>query len=375
MQNSSFNNIKNDSGSTKDLFSAVTPETRERVQDLFASGDVKRFSAGSTPSSMGGPDLPKAKEIFGGIVDKVRSALKKTRNVLDSKPIVVSPPLFQGPEYRGPTRANRNNNPLNIKASPHTMKYNGVTGLEKKEAEDGGQFLIFNSVQDGFNAAKRLIRTEGYIGLTVDQALKRWSNHGYGAEIAPPDIKNKIIGSLNEKELTSLISSMARHEGFKFNYQAGLNPGRNLNREPVSQAPASGEKKHLGVVTTPFGGATRYENTHPGIDIANKKGTSIPAFTGGIVVAVEEGRKQGDRGYGNYVIVKDRDGNQHRYSHLDKGYVKVGQRIEKGQPVGAMGNSGTTYSESGGDGSHLDYRVVSAYGKYMNPLSYINNLS
>lgn len=126
--------------------------------------------------------------------------------------------------------------------------------------------------------------------------------------------------------------------------------------------------KGLGSLTTGFGDTTRYEKFHPAIDIANKIGTPIPAFTPGTVVSVSTGKKQGDKGYGNSVIVVDADGNKHRYSHLHKVFVKVGQKVGSGQQLATMGNTGSTYSPSGkGTGSHLDYRIVDAYNKAVNP--------
>ena len=130
-------------------------------------------------------------------------------------------------------------------------------------------------------------------------------------------------------------------------------------------------KTNLGIVTTPYGGSTRYEGKHPGIDIANKMGTNIPSFSSGNVIDMKSGYKQGDKGYGNYVIVQDPQGNKHRYSHLDKSYVQIGQPVTKGMAIGQMGNTGQTYSQSGGDASHLDYRIVDIYGKYINPSRFL----
>lgn len=123
----------------------------------------------------------------------------------------------------------------------------------------------------------------------------------------------------------------------------------------------------FGVVTTPFKGSTKFEKVHPAIDIANKKGTPIPAFTPGVITEVVLGKKQGDKGYGNYVVVTDPQGNQHRYSHLHNAYVQVGQRVAPGQVLGGMGSTGSVYSLSGGDGTHLDYRVKNAANKYIDP--------
>lgn len=131
----------------------------------------------------------------------------------------------------------------------------------------------------------------------------------------------------------------------------------------------------LGRITTPYGGDTRYEAFHPGVDIANHKGTPIKAPVDGVVVHAVAGKTQGDASYGNSVMIKDAEGNHHNFGHLDQTMVRPGQTVKQGNPVGTMGNTGAAYSPSGnGDGTHLDYRVVAAYGRYKNPQPYLNKL-
>lgn len=128
----------------------------------------------------------------------------------------------------------------------------------------------------------------------------------------------------------------------------------------------------LGALTVDYGGSTRYEKFHPGLDLAANIGTPIPAWTGGRVSEVVSGKRQGDPAFGNYVIVTDKDGNKHRYSHLQNNYVNIGDEIKRGRVIGGMGNTGQTYSVSGGDASHLDYRIRDLYGKYVSPYQFVN---
>lgn len=129
----------------------------------------------------------------------------------------------------------------------------------------------------------------------------------------------------------------------------------------------------LGNVTTGYGESTKYEKFHPGIDIANKKGTIIPSVTDGKITSVITGKQHGDNGFGNQVVITDSQGNKHQYSHLDKVLAMVGQSVSPGQPIASMGDTGSTYSPSGqGTGTHLDYRIVSAYNKYINPYTYLS---
>jgi murein DD-endopeptidase MepM/ murein hydrolase activator NlpD len=162
-----------------------------------------------------------------------------------------------------------------------------------------------------------------------------------------------------------------------YNKQKGINPATMQGASSPSTFPTKIYKNlntdisSLGVLTTDFGGSTRYEKFHPAIDIANKIGTPIPAFRPGTVVSVSTGKKQGDKGYGNNVIVVDASGNKHRYSHLQRIFVKIGQKVGAGEQLATMGNTGSTYSNSGGTGSHLDYRITDAYNKAINPYVYL----
>ena len=113
----------------------------------------------------------------------------------------------------GSNRPQKNNNPLNIKASQFTQSFPGVVGTDPKPATDGGKFLVFDSPGAGFQAAAKLIQSDGYKNLTVDSAMRRWSGGGYGGEVAPA-IKSKTIASLTQAELNNLIDAMAKREGY-----------------------------------------------------------------------------------------------------------------------------------------------------------------
>jgi len=132
---------------------------------------------------------------------------------------------------------------------------------------------------------------------------------------------------------------------------------------PTATTPAS--LKGLGTITTPYGGQTRFEQFHPGVDIANVSGTRVPSFQGGTVSSVQTPAQSG--GFGTSVIVTDAQGNKWRYSHLNRSYVKANQEISAGSVIGEIGTTGNVYSMTGGSGSHLDLRIQNSYGKYVNP--------
>ena len=135
--------------------------------------------------------------------------------------------------------------------------------------------------------------------------------------------------------------------------------------------------KNLGTLTNTFGAPTEEgskESAHMGIDIANKEGTPIPSVHDGVVTKVEGGHQQGDNNFGNTVEVQGNDGNTAQYHHLQSINVAQGDQVQEGQHIANMGKTGAVHSPSGGDPTHLDFRIVDAYGKYMNPLKYIKNL-
>lgn len=128
----------------------------------------------------------------------------------------------------------------------------------------------------------------------------------------------------------------------------------------------------VGISSTAPGAPTAGEASHPGVDIANAQGTPVPAFQGGIVTGVTSGQQRGSPGTGNRVEITDAFGQKHYYSHLNRAWVRIGQQVGQGQQIGAMGNSGQTYSPSGrGDGTHLDYRVKDVYQRYVDPKKFV----
>ena len=120
---------------------------------------------------------------------------------------------------KGKTAAERNNNPFNIKFGNFAAKY-GAT-KENKLALDGGNFATFSSPQVGFQAAKDLLLGKNYRNLTVDQAMKRWSNNGYGGNIFP-EVANKRVADLNPTELDNLQKKQIVREDKKYANKLGI---------------------------------------------------------------------------------------------------------------------------------------------------------
>ena len=61
--------------------------------------------------------------------------------------------------------------------------------------------------------------------------------------------------------------------------------------------------------------------------------------------------------WGNYVCIKTDAGQYHYYCHLASRAVKKGQRVNAGDKLGIMGNTGYSF------GAHLHFEVRAADGK------------
>jgi LysM repeat protein len=107
---------------------------------------------------------------------------------------------------------------------------------------------------------------------------------------------------------------------------------------------------------------TQYFNTwrHKGVDIACPFGTPVKASEGGTIIKARGGW---NGGYGLVVIV-DHGNKQTLYAHLSNIYVQVGDRVETGQALGAMGSTGRS------TGSHVHLEVIVG-GRQLNPLTYL----
>lgn len=111
-----------------------------------------------------------------------------------------------------------------------------------------------------------------------------------------------------------------------------------------------------GKVISTFNGQTQ-----KGIDIAGSRGTPVKAAAAGTVQYAGEEL----RGYGKLVLIKHSNSTMTAYAYNDSLKVVNGQKVQAGQTIATMGDSGTT-----GVKLHFEVRVNS---KAVNPLHYLAN--
>ncbi len=131
------------------------------------------------------------------------------------------------------------------------------------------------------------------------------------------------------------------------------------NSNPQSTSSASYIWPAKGVLTSGYG--WRWGRMHRGIDIANGVGTPIHASAPGVV----ERAGWNNGGYGNVVDIRHTDGSMTRYGHNSRILVQVGQQVEQGQTIAAMGSTGFS------TGPHSHFEVHPAGKGAVNPIAFL----
>jgi len=99
---------------------------------------------------------------------------------------------------------------------------------------------------------------------------------------------------------------------------------------------------------------------HLGVDLRGKRGTPIHAIADGKVIYAGW-----MRGYGKVTKINHGDGYISLYAHQSKINVKVGQKVKRGETIGAVGTTGRS------TGPHLHMGVYKR-GRPINPMGIVN---
>jgi murein DD-endopeptidase MepM/ murein hydrolase activator NlpD len=98
---------------------------------------------------------------------------------------------------------------------------------------------------------------------------------------------------------------------------------------------------------------------HEGIDVSAPMGSPIEAPAAGRVLSAGW-----ESGYGNVVTIDHGYGIVTKFAHASKLFVRTGQRVDRGQRIALVGNSGLA------TGPHLHYEVH-VNGRPVDPLHYV----
>jgi murein DD-endopeptidase MepM/ murein hydrolase activator NlpD len=114
-----------------------------------------------------------------------------------------------------------------------------------------------------------------------------------------------------------------------------------------------------GIISQSYNKSTNPESRHQGIDIIAENNALVMSAARGIVI--ESGQ---DRDLGRFVKIDHAFQVQTLYGHLGRGFVQVGDHVDKGTTLGTVGNSGNSF------GPHLHYEIW-VNGKSVDPQLYL----
>lgn len=119
-------------------------------------------------------------------------------------------------------------------------------------------------------------------------------------------------------------------------------------------------KPVTGTITSRYGAVEDIrDHTHKGLDIAAPYGTKIMAAADGKV-----SYSGWMSGYGYLIIIDHENGIQTYYGHCSKLYAKVGDEVEAGENIAAVGSTGNS------TGNHLHFEIRKN-GVQINPQKYL----
>jgi LysM repeat protein len=130
-------------------------------------------------------------------------------------------------------------------------------------------------------------------------------------------------------------------------------PGKPVVKRPKLATKYSGPDAG-GYFLRPVSGGKKTQGIHGrnGIDIGLPVGSNLYAAAAGTVILAKEGGYNG--GYGSYIIIQHSNGTQTLYGHLSRVSVSRGEKVTRGQTIGATGNSGRS------TGPHLHFEIHGA---------------
>ena len=172
------------------------------------------------------------------------------------------------------------------------------------------------------------------------------------------------ISSAAEAALEELVREKQHEEDARRAAQrrAAMLAGETL--PPEEGAPGTLLWPVSGPITSPFGMRMHpvYGRPilHQGIDIAANQGTTVAAAAAGRVIVASY---QGD--CGNMIAIDHHGGLSTMYCHLSQIFVGVGQDVERGQAIGAVGMTGDA------TGPHLHFQVMED-GHPVDPMSFLH---
>jgi murein DD-endopeptidase MepM/ murein hydrolase activator NlpD len=190
-------------------------------------------------------------------------------------------------------------------------------------------------------------REGGFGGVNRYKALEGYNNSNLVIETASRLDKIRKKMYVQSKSFDQLIS-LANDKGEMLKSLPAIIPIS--NRDLTRTASGFGWRIHPIYKISKF---------HYGMDFTAPLGTEVYVTGNGTVTDVVTSQ----RGFGKHIIVDHGFGYSTTYAHLNNFNVRVGQKVQRGEIIGFVGNSGTSVA------NHLHYEIK-LNGKNVDPVNY-----
>lgn len=237
--------------------------------------------------------------------------------------------------------------------------YHGIRGTGPAGTTPGG-FRANNTPQESFDDFANLITQEPRYAPAWQQYQQDRDTQQLVSNIAAAGYATQDEAPAWIRQVSSLIARAGAA-------QAALQSQQALQPSPAAQTVIRGNAR-AGAVTSsgysfPVLGyqgqvALHHGSVRGGSDIFAPEGTPVVAMRGGTVISARY-----DNTGGNTVFVQGDDGNQYYYAHLRDGPLVGPGRVETGQPLGFVGQTGNAR----GTGAHLHIGIGPAISNGVGP--------
>jgi murein DD-endopeptidase MepM/ murein hydrolase activator NlpD len=269
-----------------------------------------------------------------------------------------------------------------------TMRKNTVLMNENREMTEDKDRLVF--IIDSLTSqlhSERAVHREKLKALNVQaERIKKFAENlrimagfkldpkhkqppGLGGPIPEEEDKNflKVEDVESEEILSSFLSAESSlfkkmsksNKDLRFLWSYFENKSSVIEGTPEMQPVPGFILSGFGYRIDPFSGR---EEFHKGVDIPAPTGTKIKAPAAGVVIFA--GRRGG---YGKIIVIDHGNNYKTVYGHLHEFDVEVGDRVQKGDFIGEVGNTGRS------TGSHLHYEVR-LNDVAVNPVNYFKSV-
>jgi murein DD-endopeptidase MepM/ murein hydrolase activator NlpD len=191
------------------------------------------------------------------------------------------------------------------------------------------------------------LRSGGVGGVNRYEALEGYTNSSLVIETANrlDKIRKKVY--VQSKSFDDLILLSRKKEDMLRSVPAIL---------PISNKDLTRTASGFGLRIHPIYKIIKF---HYGMDFTAPAGTDVYATGNGVILAVLSSK----RGLGNHIIVDHGFGYTSIYAHLSNFNVRVGQKVQRGDVIGFVGNTGTSVA------NHLHYEIK-LNGVNVDPVNY-----